>query len=1213
MKRTLLFFGLSILIGMVSIFNGVSQSCDPGTMSPGPIYVCDEESGNASAVNSYVDGSCKIGYVLLDNSAGVLTNLLDYNATGTFDRGTANYDETYYIFSVVGADADGDGLPDMNDPNMEISNTSTEMVFLADIEITAVQVCNQETGMSEVTLTITGGFPGFVPGEFEVDVRGVISGTTGGVFTFELPPNSDVFDIVCSDEKFCTATLEFFPEPCLFDLALTKVLADGQGATVMPGDDVTFTIEVFNQGSFPVMGVDIVDYIPSGFVLNDTDWTAGAGNTATTVLPGTLATGESTTVDITLTVVPGTDSGSYMNFAEIMNFEDLAGNPADDLDSTPDNDPDNDGTPSDNVIDENGNEGGDEDDHDFATVAVDVPTFDLALIKTLAAGQSATIAPGDDVTFTITVYNQGEATAQNIVVSDYVPGGLVLNDAAWTQSGSTATTTIAGPIAPGGSASVNITFSVPNTAGSSIETNYAEISSAEDEFGNPGVDIDSTPDMNDGNDGTPIDDAINDPNDEDDHDLATVEIVDPVFDLALTKVLNSTGPFEPGGQVSFTITVYNQGGEAAQNITVTDYVPAGLTLSDPAWTLQADGSATNVIAGPVAPGSSAAVSITFTINQDVISGPITNLAEISSAEDPFGNPGNDIDSTPDTDPLNDGACVDDAINNENGDEDDHDCATFDVEACTSTATMPTGDVWVCAGQTAGAQATSSDLNTGHAICYILHDSPSPTLGTVYDQNSTGIFSQPASLPGNSALYISAIVGPPGAGGCPEPATACEISPGTKVIFLLPVNVTVALECTDAGYEATVTVTGGSQQYEPLQGDYTVTGTASGTQANGVATVYGPFADGTPFSITVTDSKGCVGTYSSAAPECGCRNAGDVGVYALHTSGTDQAGNIIDVNATGSFTDPNLPCDQLYISYVFGPDDGTGAPDLASECLLVLPGTPAVWTPEISITPMETCDNSVGMFSVNFTLAGGYPACDGSATYTVTGDVSLTGVGVGTYPVTTEFVDGDVYTLTVVDQYGCSDTFNSDPIQCIKLPISLISLTGKALEDGNLVKWITASEIQNDYFTLYRLNESSYEKIATINGNGTTSSANSYEFLDRTAQAGLNTYKLEQTDVDGTVNFVGTVEVQRGESTALTINSILPIPVISEMEISYQAAQGLTEVKIYDMVGRSINEINLESNNGLNFYSLNMENLNSGVYFITFLNNDLVATKRFVKD
>jgi len=48
----------------------------------------------------------------------------------------------------------------------------------------------------------------------------------------------------------------------------------------------------------------------------------------------------------------------------------------------------------------------------------------------------------------------------------------------------------------------------------------------------------------------------------------------PIYDLALTKVLTSSGSVESGDVVSFTITLTNQGNQPASNLTITDYIPA---------------------------------------------------------------------------------------------------------------------------------------------------------------------------------------------------------------------------------------------------------------------------------------------------------------------------------------------------------------------------------------------------------------------------------------------------------------------------------------------------------------------------------------------------------------------------------------------------------------------------------------------------------------
>ena len=74
---------------------------------------------------------------------------------------------------------------------------------------------------------------------------------------------------------------------------------------------------------------------------------------------------------------------------------------------------------------------------DFGLYQAD--TFDVALIKQLSGGQATTVNPGDNVSYTITVFNQGTVPVYNIEVTDYIPTGMTLNDANWTSAGGIAT------------------------------------------------------------------------------------------------------------------------------------------------------------------------------------------------------------------------------------------------------------------------------------------------------------------------------------------------------------------------------------------------------------------------------------------------------------------------------------------------------------------------------------------------------------------------------------------------------------------------------------------------------------------------------------------------------------------------------------------------------------------------------------------------------
>ena len=189
-----------------------------------------------------------------------------------------------------------------------------------------------------------------------------------------------------------------------YDLALTKVYTSDTfnnttDGIIEQGEDVTFTITVFNQGTIDANTFTVTDFLPAGFTLNDNAWTANAAGTRATFDAGPLAAGQSTTVDITLTA-DSVSPGEFVNWAEISSDDGA------DVDSTPDTNQANDNQPAapgdatDDVID---NTAGDEDDHDPAGVSV--ANFDLALTKIYTSdtfgADDGIIEPGTDVTLSL--------------------------------------------------------------------------------------------------------------------------------------------------------------------------------------------------------------------------------------------------------------------------------------------------------------------------------------------------------------------------------------------------------------------------------------------------------------------------------------------------------------------------------------------------------------------------------------------------------------------------------------------------------------------------------------------------------------------------------------------------------------------------------------------------------------------------------------------
>ena len=192
-----------------------------------------------------------------------------------------------------------------------------------------------------------------------------------------------------------------------------------------------------------------------------------------------------------------------------------------------------------------------------------------------------------------------------------------------------------------------------------------------------------------------------------------------VFDLALVKQLDDGSNIRtvaPGDIATFTLTVENQGAFDTTNITLTDYIPDGLTLNDTSWTANPDGTASlNTPIPALAVGETATVNITFSVDPDA-EGTLLNFAEISQASDLDGEGFVDLDSTPDT--SNDDLFVtDDDISGNarrGDDEDDHDRAQLDVVAPpppTTTTVPPTTTTTVAPTTTTVPPTTTTTTTT----------------------------------------------------------------------------------------------------------------------------------------------------------------------------------------------------------------------------------------------------------------------------------------------------------------------------------------------------------------------------------------------------------------------------------------------------------------------------------------------------------------------
>ena len=172
-----------------------------------------------------------------------------------------------------------------------------------------------------------------------------------------------------------------------------------------------------------------------------------------------------------------------------------------------------------------------------------------------------------------------------------------------------------------------------------------------------------------------------------------------------------------------------------------------------------------------------------------------------------------------------------------------------------------------------------------------------------------------------------------------------------------------------------------------------------------------------------------------------------------------------------------------------------------------------------------------------------------------------------------------------------------------LPIELIRFVG-ACNDGQVeVSWTTASETNNDYFTVQRsLDGISFEDVTIIDGAGNSNSIINYAAIDYSPYGGTSYYRLKQTDFDGNSKHSDLVAV----SCADAITDFNLVNAYDQdngtMAVIFNAGDNeLYTITLFDARGRQITQTTGKAYSGKNQVSIPVGDLARGIYLVNLSN------------
>ncbi|MEO8590784.1 MAG: hypothetical protein ABI432_15520 [Flavobacteriales bacterium] len=210
------------------------------------------------------------------------------------------------------------------------------------------------------------------------------------------------------------------------------------------------------------------------------------------------------------------------------------------------------------------------------------------------------------------------------------------------------------------------------------------------------------------------------------------------------------------------------------------------------------------------------------------------------------------------------------------------------------------------------------------------------------------------------------------------------------------------------------------------------------------------------------------------------------------------------------------------------------------------------------------------------------------------------------------IAGEIYSLYISNFSQSGLAFNLNwqlsggaSLDCTLLPVELLDLSAKAQNEAIEVTWTTASELNSDHFIVERSEDMvNFDAIGTMVAAGTSVQVTHYTYLDEAPREGLNYYRLQQVDADGSSTTSRSVyAVYRRATTEMVV---FPNPAGDILYASFELPEDDAVIyRVLDASGRLVEQDLYHGTKGNMLIDIPLDRLSPGSY--TLLVNDTFGT------